>query len=373
MQRRFTTALALVVTTTVAAAQDLLLYKFESGCNAEAINFGASSPAPATGNIITNLAGAPAASWTSGRFGSALKGASVVAPQTHNYVDTGWNPGNITGSMTWACWVQMDPAAPTPSLTYLFGNGTTFRVFTGGGGFFLTSGWGGSNVNTVANVQTLARAGWTHIACVLDGTALTGTYYINGVPENPVALTTQVNWTGVNFFVGKYGGLTNANIFDLDEFILVNRAMTLPEIVALASASYGADGTFGSSCGPTLAGNGQRPTLGNSLYGFQVNGPAFGFAWIVFGTSRCTMQGGLIPLPTDLGVFQPMLAGCRGHVDTDLGAVSSLLGAGSTAVAFPLPALPVLSGYTVYGQGVTVDAAATQLRASNALAVSIGF
>ena len=127
----------------------------------------------------------------------------------------------------------------------------------GGGGFFLCGSWGGSNVNTVANVQTLARAGWVHLACVLDGPALTGTYYINGVPEVPRVLTTAVNWTGSNFFVGKHSGLTNASIFSIDEFLLTNRALSAAEIGVLASSAYGADGRFGSSCGPVLSGNGE--------------------------------------------------------------------------------------------------------------------
>lgn len=370
--RRSLAVLLAVSSAPALLAQDLLHYKFENACATSAVNFAAGSPAPATGNIVTNFAGAPASTWTQGQFDLALKGGVVVAPQTHNYVDTGWVPGNITGSMSWACWLKMDPAAPTPSLTYVFGNGSTFRVFTGGGGFFLTSSWGGSNVNTVANIQTLARAGWTHLACVLDGTALTGTYYVNGVPENPVTLTTAVNWTGTGFSVGRHSGLTNANIFDLDEFLLTNRALSAAEVAALASSPRAGDGRFGSTCGPSLDGNGQQPLLGNAAYGIDLTGPNVGFAWLVFGWNRCTAFGGTMPLPIDLGILAPGLAGCQGHVDTDVGSLSSVLQNGTANFGFPLPAWPGLSGLTLYAQGVTFDAATSQLSSSNAVVMGVG-
>lgn len=365
---------ALVAASALATlpAQELLRYRFEAGCGSQVINFAANSPAPNEGTIVTNFAGAPATSWTPGQFGLGLKGASTVAPATHNYVNTGWVPGTITGSMTWATWLKMDPAAPTPSLTYVFGNGTTFRVFTGGGGFFLTSSWGGSNVNTTANIQTLARAGWTHLACVLDGSTLQAQYFVNGVPENPITMSAAVNWTGANFFVGKHSGLTNASIFDLDDFVLVNRAMSAAEIGVLATSPYAADGRFGSTCGPLLQGNGQLPAVGNAAYGFSVNGPQTGFCWVLFGYSRCTIAGGSLPLPVDLGLFEPSLAGCLGHVDNDVGALGTVLVSGTANFGFPLPAWQGLAGLNLYGQGFTLDGATAQLRASNALAIGVG-
>jgi len=369
-----TLSLALAIMAPVAS-QDFLRYKFDANCGSEVINYAFQPLHAGTGTLVSNLPGLPAGAWTDGRFGDALRGGSVVAPTTHNYVDTGWAPGVVTGSMTWACWMRMDPTVPTPSLTYLFGNGTTFRVFTGGGGFLLTAAWGGTNVNTVTNVQTLARAGWTHVACVLDGAALQGQYYINGVPESPVNMTAAVNWTGNAFFVGKYSALTNASIFDLDEFVLVNRALTATEVTALVNGPFAADGRYGASCGvagPSLDNNGTLPALGNFGYGFQVNGPATGFAWLLFGFSRCSIAGGALPLPIDLGTFTPLLSGCAGLTDTDYGSLSGVLSGGTANIGFPLPPFPALSGLHFFTQAVTLDGATGALRSSNAMAVGIG-
>lgn len=366
-------SLAAVTFSPTLLAQEYLHYKWQSGCFGNVINYAANSPAPNEGTIVTNLPNAPAGSWTAGPFGTALTGASVVAPATHNYVDTGWNPGTITGDMTWACWLKMDPNAPTPSLTYVFGTGGTFRIFTGGGGFFLTSGWGGGNVNTVANVQTLARAGWTHIACVLNSTTLTGTYYINGVPETPVTMTAPVNWTGTTFFVGKHSGLTNANIFDLDEFLLVGSALSASEVMALVNGPRGASGEFGSSCGSILSSNGQAPTIGNTNYAVTLSSaPTLALTWLMFGNTRCSLFNNTFPLPQDLGMFEASLTGCQVHVDNDVGVLSQITQNGTATYPFALPPWSALAGYQLYAQALTYDLSSSQLSSSNALAISIG-
>jgi hypothetical protein len=149
--------------------------------------------------------------------------------------------------------------------------------------------------------------------------------------------------------------------------------MTATEIGVLATSAYGADAAFGSSCGPSLAGNGQRPVPGNLAYGFTLTaGTAIGPAWLVFGTNRCTMAGGTITLPVDLGLFHGQLTGCQGYQDIDLGSLSTIVSSSPTAVGFPLPNLPGLSGFTLYGQAIMFDGVANHLASSNAISIGIG-
>jgi len=366
--------IALALSTATASAQELLHYKFDGGCGDKVINYAAGSPAPNEGTIVTNLAGAPAASWKAGVWRGALTGGTTVSPQVHNYVDTGWNPGTITGSMTWASWIKMDPAAPTPSLTYMFGTGTNFRIFTGGGGFFLTSGWGGSNVNTVANIQTLARAAWTHLALVLDGSTMTGTYYVNGVPEAPVTLTSAVNWNSTAFFVGKHSSLSYPNIFDLDEFILANRAMSASEIAALAVSPRAGDSVYGSGgCGGlSLQSSGGAPVLGNGSYALSLNSTNAATIAVNVGSSRCRLLG-VLALPFDLGAILPQFAGCVIETDQDVLTFGGSKGPGTLMIPFPIPTAAVLAGVNLYVQAPGIDSGGGNLIMSNACSIALGY
>lgn len=89
---------------------------------------------------------------------------------------------------------------------------------------------------------------------------------------------------------------------------------------------------------------------------------------MVFGTNRCTMAGGTIPLPVDMGLFHGQLAGCEGYQDIDLGTLSTVVTGNPSMLPFPLPNLPGLSGFSCYGQVIT----GSQLSSSNALAIGIG-
>ncbi len=355
-----------------ASAQDLLHYKFDGSCNDKVINFAAGATT-GDGTITSTLTGAPATSWKAGVYGGALAGGVLSpTPAQVNYVDTGWNAGTITGSLSWACWLKMDPAAPTPSLTYLFGDGTNFRVFTGGGGFFLTAGWGGSNVNTVANIQTLARAAWVHLACVLDGTNLTGTYYINGVPEAPVTLSGGVNWTATTFYVGKNSTLSSPNIFDLDEFLLTHRALSANEVMALATTPRAADAPYGlGGCGGlSLASSGGPPTVGNASYALVLDSGYVAPFTIGVGSSRC-MLGGLA-LPYDLGALLPGASGCSIEADQDLASASGVKPAGPLTIPLPIPNIASLAGLTIYVQAPGIDVGSSSFVLSNAFAIGIG-
>lgn len=352
--------------------QDLLHFKFDDRA-ATAINYAAGSPAPAEGAIVTNLAAGPKGVWKQGVWGGALAGGDQTqAPQAYSYIDTGWNHGTITGSLSYAFWLRMSPQAPTPSLSYLFGNGTNFRIFTGGGGFFLTSGWGGSNVNTVANIQTLAKQKWIHLALVIDAAALRATYYIDGVPESPLTITGGANFAGTAFYVGKYSGLTNASIFDMDEFILANRAFSPAEIAVLSRSPKAADGRYGSGgCGGLLlSSSGGAPAPGNSQYTLELNSPGTVLYSLGFGASRSAL--GALPLPFHLGLIFPQSAGCHLECDPTLFSVSGAKPAGLWKIPFPIPPLPAIAGLTLFAQAPSIDAGSGNLIISSAFSIGIG-
>ena len=356
------------LTVPAAAQQELLHYKFDAGCNSKVINY-ATSGAPSEGTVVSGIAGAPATSWKPGVWGNALVGAVQPA---HNYVDTGYAPA-ITGSLTWAFWLKMDPAAPTPSLSYVMGagGGSSFRVFTGGGGFFLTSSWGGSNLNTTAHVQNMAKLAWTHLALVIDATALTGTYYINGVPEPAITITGGANIAGTSFYVGTYSGNTTGSIFDMDEYLLVNRALTAAEILILASTPRAGDAAYGGGCGALQLGStGGRPALGNSGYMLQLTTPNVTPFALGLGSNRCKV--GPVLLPLDLGTLLPPLSGCVLDASMDLLTLGGVVATGMASLRVPIPNLPQLQGLTLYLQASGNDAATSKTVLSNAFSMSLG-
>jgi hypothetical protein len=221
-----------------------------------------------------------------------------------------------------------------------------------------------------ANLLTLARSGWTHVAVVLDAGLGQINYYFNGVAQ--VAITVGAfHWTGSTLQIGAATGYGPNTLFDIDEFILANRVMSPAEILVLAAAPRAGDAPLGTGQGATLIGNGQRPFLGNVNYGLVLDCNA-GAACVVFGRSRCTMAGGTINLPVDLGTLHPWLSGLTGYVDTDLGLQSMIVGGGATSLTFPLPNVAGLSGFPCYGQALALDAATLQFATSNALAIGIG-
>jgi hypothetical protein len=350
----------------VASAQDILHYKFDGACGSTVINYAAGTPAPAIGTVVTSPPGGPF--WTAGRFGLALA-PSGVGP-TAITLDTGFAPHAMTGSLSWACWLRVHPGSNQLGAPIgLFGDSSGGWMEIAG--TFLTTG---SFVTSFqgTNLFPLVQSGWTHVAVVLDSSTLTGTYYLNGTPQPPVPFAGAMNWTATSMQIGQWGLSSFVNrTFDIDEFILANRAMSAAEIAVLATDPRGADAPFGLSAGARFTGNGQRPVPGNQSYGLVLNSNA-GAAWLVFGQSRCTMAGGTISLPVDLGTLNPRLNGLSGEVDTDLGVLTVLAAGGPTSIPFPLPNLPGLSGFQCYGQALVLDAASLQFTNSNALAIGIG-
>src|SRR5690606_27385130 len=187
--------------------------------------------------------------------------------------------------------------SPGSSLSYLMGAPSGgFRLFTNGVAgrglyqrLILASGGHGTDAS-IANgfflpaspvdVQALASAGWVHIAMVVDATAQTADWYVNGT--SVLQLTNVVGGAQIvnagPFQVGYY---SNASAYSFDEFLISLRAYSPAEIMALANSPRAGDGEFlsgvPSQCGSvSLHGNGQRPVLGNGTYGMVLQPNASG-------------------------------------------------------------------------------------------------
>lgn len=370
--RAFAALTLLVLSLAPAAAQDVMHYRFDESCGSEVVNHATGSTV-GNGTITATLPGAPVASWTDGRFGRALAG--VPTTSVRNYLTTGWTPGSYSGPFTVSFWIRNRVNPASVGFGYMFATtGGNFRLFTGTSGILFLGGWGGSpsNIQNATNLTSLLGAGWTHVACTVDPTTAQGIWYVNGVPDVTRTLSGTVNLgTGTNFTLGAWNN-GSALPLDMDEFLFTTRALSAPEVQALAASGYAGDGTFGTTCGPLLDGNGQRPFLGNTAYALNLTTPATGLAWLVFGSSRCTMGAGTIPLPIDLGILLPPLTGCQGHVDIDIGTLTTVVGGGGTTVPFPVPVLGWLDGYTAYCQAVVYDATTQGLASSNALSIALG-
>jgi hypothetical protein len=351
----------------LASAQDILHYKFDGGCGSTVVNHALGTQV-GPGTIVSALPGAPAAAWTGGQWRTALAGGGGQA----NCAAAGWNVGTFTGDFSISFWIRNHPGNPgTIGFGYLFGvSGPNFRCFTGSSGRLFLSGFPGS-LTSATNLTTQLNAGWVHCAVTIDQTNGIGTWYVNGAVDVSGSVG-AVSFTGTDFAVGARDATgSNASFLDTDEFLFTARVLSAAEVAALALDPQAGHGRYGSSCGPSLDGNGTRPFLGNAGYGLVVDGTAVGLAWIVFGTNRCAL-GGAVPLPVHLGAFTPLLAGCEGHVDTDLGTLLTVIGGAPVTIGFPPPAIPSLSGFYLVGQAVTYDAGTNTLRTSNGLGIGVG-
>lgn len=366
-------------------AQDFLYYKFDSGCGNEVINYADGAMAGQNGLLESASATSP---WVPGVFGGAMAGWST-ATSAYNRVRTGWDPStaNWTGDLTLACWLKQRGT----SVNYLWGNTPGgFRCFTGGIGgrglyqrTILATGGNGINSTiandfylpaTAADFQTLAAAGWVHIAIVVDATAQTADWYVNGV--SVVHLTGIVGGALINaageYTVGAWSSSNSA--FDIDEFILSHRAFTAAEILAMQTAPRAGNGDFTAGigqCGSSmLNGTGGAPALGNVLYGLQISTPiTTSFYSLMFGFGRCTI-GGTVPLPLDAGLLTPAAAGCQLLVDPFLSMNG--IATGNANVSLPIVPLPSLIGMVMYSQAALVDLTTNGVQATNGWAIAIG-
>jgi hypothetical protein len=369
------THLALPLTLATAASlhaqNDVLFYKFEGG-GTKAVNYAVGSPAPGEGPILNTLTTAPVESYVAGRFGDALNSGIAVAPVQANYVVTNWSP-SVTGDYTWSIWLRNTRLNPAPSLTYVVGipTGGSFRLFTGGGALFTTGNAGGTtSYATVANVYQLATAGWLHLAFVVDTTAMTATYYVNGVAEPPRVLTGMPNITGTQFNIGRQLTTAAPSIYDIDEFRFLTRAVSAAEIQSWAAQNAAGAGAFGAGCSASLAPLNGPPVLGNVGFGFQgASSAPTSLGVLALGVSRT--QWGALPLPFDLGLALPPLAGCQLECSADVTLTVITDAAGAFQQPFPIPPGAIYDGFQLYAQGLLLGGP-NGLSSTNPVAVVVG-
>jgi len=340
-----------------------LFYKVDESGGLRAINFALALPRE--GQIVSNTPSIR----VPGRFGTALAAGTTTPSATNNRIESGWAPGQITGSdLTWAAFLRVGNSHPAVSLTYVFGIPTAlqFRVFTGTT-TLVTSSWTTSApvLRTVANVYGMASAGWVHVALVIDTSRSTATYYINGVAETPIAIAGgfTANVTALN--VGQQLPTLAASIYEIDDFRLLTRAASPAEVASWASASTAADAAYGAGCGATLSSSNGPPTLGNATYSLDVSGPSGAVGALAIGALRHDLLG--IPLPFDLGLLFPSLPGCNWESSADV-FVPIALPSGSASVPLGIPNNVSLQHASLYTQALVFT---TSPSSSNPFAVSI--
>jgi hypothetical protein len=301
----------------------------------------------------------------------------------HNYVDTGWAP-NFTGDFTIA-WFQKERTPNTTNgLAYMISGQGSFRMFQGGvayNGLYLRA-WGGSPADLVLGDPSRATSGpvydlmtesqnrWVHVAIVVDATAGTGTWYIDGRPLSPTISVTagaNLSLTG-NMKLGQHTGTTSSYRHDIDEFRFSTRAVPASEISKWAAVRPGESFDYVAGCQGTLASS-SGPSIGKPWL-MNVTGPANSGGIISVGLSR-TLLLGAIPLPIDLGLALPPLAGCNFASSMDFVLPMALNAQGAGSFVIPIPNDPGFINLAFYNQGILVGGGST-MASTNGLGGIVG-
>jgi hypothetical protein len=386
-------ALALSLSAGFAAAQDLIYYKFDSACTTEIINYATGAQALGNGTLQSNSAISP---YDVGYYDNCLAGGAVVAPTYYNRVVTGWNPSTqpLTGDLTIAWFMRLRTGASVgTTLTYLAGAPSGgIRLFTNGiAGLgllqreILQSGGTPTARDfqlpaATFDVQAAAAAGWVHMAIVVNAAAQTADWFVNGaslvqLTNVPGALMTLAG----PYTIGSYStAATGAGSpYDIDEYILSNRAYSTAEVLALANGTRGADGDYTSNvpsqCGAgnaSLASAGGAPSLGNLGYGLQITTTQPSVYLLLVGLDRCLLNGS-VPLPLDGTPLLPLLNGCWIVADAPV-LLSGVTIAGPAVQPFPIPSTLAL-GTNLYTQALALDVVTSASSMSNGFASAIGF
>ncbi|MEZ5990657.1 MAG: LamG-like jellyroll fold domain-containing protein [Planctomycetota bacterium] len=311
-------------------ATEILYYRFDIGSGTTVVNhYAASKLAPATGTMVTTAK----AAWAKGMFGNCMQGAE--SGTAYNYVDSGWK-GALTGDFTVAWFLKQRTTLPDTLAYYFFSGEGNFRAFTSGAASsgLRVAGWG-TDVSLTADIRTPAASRWVHVALVVDGTAKTATFYVDGVAQTPITIAGGANVparTTNGFRVGAHTRLTTTSWWDMDDFRLVNRAVPEAEVKAWSAAAVG----YAKNCGATLLGGGTgTPKVGNAQYGLTLNGAASAPGLLSIGASGTGL--GPIPLPLDLGLVFPALQGCPWASSLDILVPIVTPNTGTLSIPYPIP------------------------------------
>jgi hypothetical protein len=337
-------------------------YRFDRGLGNTAVNYAGIAGGASARATLTP--GGPA-SWTTGRFGQALARGSTC--------DTGWS-GDLGGAFT-VGWFMHGPAAMPNTESAIFDLGT-FRCVTGGPlamRRLRCTGWGGTPavLELMLDVQSLAAAGWVHVALVVDpyAAAPQARWYVDGVLQQATAITSRAVIVASSMATMLIGGASNGPVgrYDLDEFRFVAAALSAADVAVWANSSPANAAAASVACGANLRTRGQ-PTIGNANFELRVEGtPASAVALTLGATGRLF---GAIDLPIDLGLINAGLAGCQWHSDATVSIPTALPATGLGDIVLPLPADPALRGLDLDLQALVVEPS-LRLRATNAQIVAI--
>ena len=336
--------LAAITCTTLASAQDVLAYKFDSRTAPTALNFAARSGlAPAEG---TARYGTSPWTWTDGRFGPAALKHSPYGGLGANYVDTGWT-GALQGDATFAFWARNGLANSTAEVSGFLGR-DRFSLATGGpaGGGLTLSGWGGPDLVAAFGVDLCAMPGWNHFAVVIDATARTATWYRNGVPTSTVPVAGGVALAGSldTMKIGVDHQNWCGSLYDIDEVIVANRAASAAQVRQWATADTAADAAFGNGTQQTtLTTAGGTPALGNAQYRLEVGGAANASFAVVLGGQRTHIELAGLLGPGGALFTLPAVA-LPGRLDEQ----------GRGQLPLPVPELPALDHAVAFSQAIVM-------------------
>ncbi|HEB51805.1 MAG TPA: LamG domain-containing protein, partial [bacterium] len=349
------------------AGAELFEFQFNEVRYNEVANAASTTAAPASATVSV-------AGWQvdAGRAGFKGDGATGALGNS-GLVATG-HALDQSGSMTISWWQRMNTATGT-SLAYAFGGtGGNWRCFTGGvagtGLWYRGSSIGDVTSNAI-NVQ--ANPGvWEHVCLVVDDSAGTAEWYLNGVPDGPTLFTPGTH-TGTNseYHVGYHTSTVSiyTDHYDMDDYRHYTRALSPAEVLALFNGTENPAATnYGTACAggsgtPTLTANGAPDgTAGNAGFAISLGGAQpLAISAIAFGYSAGTFP----LLPLDLGtVLGPNFAGCM--LETDALAVFAHLTDVTGAATQPIPITGGggLNGTHLYGQWVTFDTTVGSLTAA---------
>jgi hypothetical protein len=216
-----TSAAVAVVVANTAPSTLLAAYGFDEGQG--------SSTADATGHGLTGTVSN--ASWTTGRFGSALQ----FTGQSNSRVSVADTPAlRLTTAFTLSAWVNPQggqPSEPTiiakeipgglPYVLYAQGSGSGPNVYTRIGG----------NYQQAAAAGTIPTGTWTHLAATYDGSTLS--VFVNGVPAGSAAVAGSLDTGAGALRIGNNTVFGNEGFVGrIDEVRVYSRALAASEIQA---------------------------------------------------------------------------------------------------------------------------------------------
>jgi hypothetical protein len=243
------------------------------------------------------------------------------------------------------------------------------------------NGVSSAGASLAQDVLTPAFSNWVHIAVVVTrsgpSSCQMGTvqWYVNGVAQIPQTSTQcwhNIAGTSLNTF--RFGQ-TGEAYFRYDEMRICLRAVPAAEILQWATSDRAANAPFGDACYPfaqpvVLWGSGGNPTPGNAAYQLTVYGLPGSNVYLGFGLSDTSWGG--TPLPLDLAIVNPALAGCLFRASPDFLTTGIIGAAGTLVFPFPIPTSPSPLGANAYAQAILYSTVTGLWSSTNAWAVHVG-